>query len=269
MKQEFPSDAYASNGAPWWRLELAPNSRRKFGQEKRIAAFLWYAVEVGSTFTMKDLREALETAFEDAEQLNRRLRQLRKDDWIIYSYKDDGTLAPQEYRLSSKGLKIWLGERDRRSVVSSKTRRIVLDRDGNRCVVCGVGARESYPDEPEVIARMTIGHRIPGERLGEASVDNLRTECSRCNEPVRDLMPDPERFAEVISAVRVLSRGDKLVLREWIVSGQRSRLSVDIVYDRIRQLSPAERRRVIGRLDTFLGTRVTGHSSTAGDDLTA
>jgi 5-methylcytosine-specific restriction endonuclease McrA len=210
---------------------------------------------------MKDLREGLQTAFEDAEQLNRRLRQLRKDGWIIYSYKDDGTLAPQEYRLANKGLRIWSGERKRRNAVSSKTRRIVLDRDGNRCVVCGVGARECYPDEPEVVARMTMGHRIPGERLGEASIDNLRTECSRCNEPVRDLMPDPERFDEVISAVRVLNKGDKLVLREWIVAGQRSRLPVDVVYDRIRQLSPAERRRIIGRLDTFLGAKGAVRSS--------
>jgi hypothetical protein len=74
-------------------------------------------------------------------------------------------------------------------------------------------------------------------------------------------MPDPERFDEVISAVRVLNKGDKLVLREWIVAGQRSRLPVDVVYDRIRQLSPAERRRIIGRLDTFLGAKGAVRSS--------
>lgn len=189
----------------------------------------------------------------DDEHLNRRLRELRKDDWILHTNKHDSSLGTDEYRLVAKGKRVWLGERRKRDKVSSKTARMIFDRDDSRCVVCGVGAGEEYPGEPGSKATLTVGHRVPGARLGGADPDNLRTECSRCNEPVRDQMPDPESYDEVVAEVGSLRKADAEALRQWLIRGERSRSKLDHAYGRARRLSHSEQRRLVEDL-----TRRTG-----------
>src|SRR5699024_202328 len=150
-----------------------------------VAAYLWFTKQEGDSFTMRELREALGEPGqpEDAEHLNRRMRSLRPQGWRIDSYKDRHGQAADSYLLGKKGERTWLGEHREIDAASAAVRRLVLDRDGNRCVICGVGAGEPYPEEPDSRARMTIGHRRAGARLADASPDNLQTECARCNEP--------------------------------------------------------------------------------------
>ena len=57
----WPDDSLAPCGTPWWQLTRTPGMRRRFGGEKRIAAYLYFNVEVGETFTMRQLRESLGT----------------------------------------------------------------------------------------------------------------------------------------------------------------------------------------------------------------
>jgi HNH endonuclease len=80
---------------------------------------------------------------------------------------------------------------------------------------------------------MTVGHRIPQERGGSNNPDNLRTECSRCNEPMRYDAPDPETYADVLAVVRGLSTPDLKQLRLWI-RGERMRSKLDTAFDRVR-----------------------------------
>lgn len=244
------------DGTPWWHVKIEPGTvKKRYGGERRISAYLYFNVDVGQQFTMRELRDELGTegVAENAEHLNRRLRALRPDGWAITSNKDDRSLATDAYRLDSIGTRVWLGERSPRIKVSKVTERIVMERDGRRCVVCGVGAGEEYPGDPQSVARMTIGHRIPGERLGGASPDELQTECSRHNEPARDLLPDPEHFDEVLPAVRALPRADLREMRRWLAAGRRSRSKLDLAYDRVLKLRPSEREEMIKTLTRIIG----------------
>src|SRR4051794_14160700 len=104
-RSSYPDLAFTSDGTLWWDVRLVPGTRRKFGAERRIAAWLAFNREEGETFTMRDLRRALgaDAIPNDDEQLNRRLRALRPDGWDIPSNKDDRTLAVGVYRVNQKG----------------------------------------------------------------------------------------------------------------------------------------------------------------------
>jgi 5-methylcytosine-specific restriction endonuclease McrA len=246
-------------GTPWWGITVQPGTRKKpFGQERRLAAWLWFNKEIGDIFTMNELRDALGSDIVGkSEHLNRRLRTLRSVGWVIPSYKDDGSLGTDEYRLETKGARYWLDEdrqAHKRFTPSARVRRDVIDRDGGRCVVCGIAARESYPGEPDSKARLTIGHRVPQERLrarGSADeIDNWRTECARCNEPVRDEAPDPLTYDEVLAQVRPLSRGNKQTLLSWLKRAERTRSQLDRVYDLARVLPHNEQEELMTYLQT-------------------
>lgn len=252
----YPLDAYAPNGTLWWRLATEPGSNRKFGQERRLAAWLWYAVDIGETFTLVNARDALGSGLDNNSQhFDRRLRKLREIGWQIPSGRDTGDgLRNDHYRLDARGPRYWLAE-DRKAIVRLTppplTRRKVLERDGHRCVLCGIGARETYPGE-SAQARMTLGHRIPHERLRNYGQrddpDNWRTECSRCNEPVRDEMPDPLKVEELMPSIRRLGRRDRETLVEWLQRGERTRTRLDQVYDQVRFLSSTDRALVLSEV---------------------
>ena len=262
VKKIYATDGpEAPDGTPWWLLKITPGTRKSpYGGEKRISAYLNFNLELGEKFTMRQLREEMGTdgVAENAEHFNRRLRNLRPDRWVITSYKDDRGLAQDCYRLDAIGTRVWLGERTRRDKVSGPTQKSVMERDGRRCVICGVGAGESYPGEPDSVARMTIGHRIPGQRRGGASPDDLQTECARHNETARDLLPDPEEFDEVLPAVRALRRDELRQMRTWLVNGRRSRSKLDLAYDRVLKLRPSEQEKMIEKLSDMVGLRSNG-----------
>src|SRR4051812_23288321 len=62
----------------------------------------------------------------------------------IPSNADDRTLPVGTYRLEKKGWHPGLGEREKEDGISNGKRRRVIERDGRRCVVCGVGSGEPY-----------------------------------------------------------------------------------------------------------------------------
>jgi 5-methylcytosine-specific restriction endonuclease McrA len=209
---------------------------------------------MGETFTMEALRAKLgsDGVPERAEHLNRRLRRLRDNGWIITSPRDDRTLPRATYRLDGKGRRLWLGEREPDDSVSQRSRRLVLDRDGHRCTVCGIGRGERYPGEPRITATLTAGHRVPRERGGSNDIENLRTECARCNEPIRHEGADPESYDEVVAEVRGLKKDDLKSLLMWLESGERTRSKLDRAYDRVRELSPADRKSMLERVRKML-----------------
>lgn len=257
MKAEHKTDGpQTRDGVNWWHVTLTPGAKKqRFGGEKRIAAYLNFNVEVGQLFTMRDLREGIGTdgIAEDSEQLGRRLRNLRPDDWVIISYKDRRDLPPDTYRLDSKGTRVWLGERNKREEISARVRRLVLERDSQTCQICGIARGEEYDEYPGRLARMTIGHRVPGHRLGGASLDELQTECSMCNEPMRDELPDPESYEEVLPEVRSLGRAQLRKLYRWMAAGRRDRDRAEHVYGRVRRLGPEDQRKVAAKIFDMIG----------------
>ena len=52
-------DSPLYGGIPVWKLETWPGTKRHFGGEPKLAAWLYFNVHVGGEFTMRDLREAL------------------------------------------------------------------------------------------------------------------------------------------------------------------------------------------------------------------
>lgn len=257
MKDEFKTDGpHSPDGTPWWQVRTTPGTQKqKFGGEKRLAAYLNFNVAVGDTFTMRQLRQELGAGglAEDAEHLNRRLRRLRPDGWGITSNKDDRSIPSDTYRLDAIGTRVWLGERNRASTISDLVRRQVLERDDHTCVVCGVRAGEEYDDLPGKFARLTAGHRVPGQRQGGATLDELQAECSRCNETVRDRIGNPETYAEVLPEVRGLKSSELKDLRKWLAAGQRTRSKTEQVHARIRRLAPSERVRMTETINRIIG----------------
>lgn len=255
---EYPADAYSPNGVLWWQLKTHPGKKTRYGDELKLCAWLQFNTEVGSVVTMRELRAALGSKVvpNDAEHLNRRFRKLRqRDNGVLPSNKDDASLSVGVYRVDAKGWHPGLGTpRAPEKKISQSVRRRILERDGSRCAVCGVGNGEEYPNEPGSKAAMTIGHIVAVDHGGSsADLNNLRTECKRCNEPVRQEIRRPETLQEVLPDIRKLPREDKRKLLSWLRSGQRTRDRLDVVYDRARFLSPDERNELL-----VLLTRMSG-----------
>lgn len=218
-----------SDGVPWWTVG---------GTTKRIAAYLWFNVSEGGTFTMAEVRAAAQ--IEKQTQSDRRMRELREQGWVVVGYKDDKSLPMDSYRLVKRGLRLWLGERAERDAISNKLRRQVFARDNNTCVICGISVGDEYPDMPGSKARMTVGHRIPNQRLGEATLENLQTECARCNEPIRNLLKNPDTFEDVEPLLKDLSASELKALMTWIDDGKKTFSKLDLAYAKVRYLSPGE-----------------------------
>ncbi|MGV0734351.1 hypothetical protein [Mycolicibacter sinensis] len=109
------------DGVYWWKLQSWPGTKQRFGGEPKLAAFLYFNVEVSDSFTMRQLREALgeEDTPDAAEHLNRRLRNLRKQGWRFRSYKDQAGQAVDTYVLLEKGNRLWLREYTRSPAISA------------------------------------------------------------------------------------------------------------------------------------------------------
>lgn len=262
----FDPDSPVYDGIPVWKLKTYPGKKQRFGGTSKLAAYLYFNVNVGDTFRIADLRRELsdDEGVYSASALERRWRSLKEQGWRYASYKDERGLPMDTYRLLAKGNRVWLGERSKRDLPSSTVRRAVFERDLNRCVICGIGRGEPYDDDPDSHARLTLGHRTAGARLGDASLDNLQTECSRCNEPVGDSPPNPEVFDEVMAVVSKLGSNDKITLIEWIESGRRHRNKLDHAFDRVRRLSGSERKQILDRLIELTGRdRASGKTEEA------
>lgn len=248
-RKEYPQAAYAPSGDLWWELKFHPGTRRPYGVELKVAAWLAFNVPVGGHFTTKEVRAVLgENDIPNSdEHFQRRLRELRKDGWGLSSNKYDRNVPPEYYRIDQVGWHPGLGEmRPKRRGVSTTLSRQVFDRDGWRCRVCGIASGQQYEDGTH--ARLTVGHVLADEFGGKPTIGNLRAECSHCNEPVRNDLAKPESTEEIMTAVRNLPNRDLERLAEWLRVGERTRSRVDVLYDRIRQPPEDSRAEVSDRV---------------------
>ena len=84
---------------------------------------------------------------------------------------------------------------------------------------------------------MTVGHRIPNQRLGTATLDNVQTECARCNETIRNLLEDPETFDSLKPLLDALSQDELRELNSWISDGKRRLSNLDLAYSKYHALN--------------------------------
>ncbi|GAA4851420.1 hypothetical protein GCM10025787_38340 [Saccharopolyspora rosea] len=252
---EEAGDPLASK--PVWLRGTRPNSKQKLGALPRTAAYIAAHFDEGDVITLRGLmenvpdQESLKSGTRRPNrntQYQRRFRDLRDYGWKIRNYLDDSGLEAEEYRLVEIGDAIWIpGKSKRRNPpISPRVAQAVFDRDGNRCVLCGYGAQEYYEDGEPV--QMRVGHRIPKSRGGTPTEDNLRAECARCNDAIRDERHDPVSLDELWPSIRRQSRQEKERLLIWLHEGQRTRTEIEKLYDRARYLSPTEKNELISRL---------------------
>jgi hypothetical protein len=205
----------------------------------RVALWLRDEVGEGGSFSKQSLRDAIQ----GKEQVDRRMRDLRPAGWVIKTYRDKPSLQPDQLYLEKMGLPVW--EAEYRAVglhqTSAKTRRFVYERDGHMCRRCGVAAAESYPDDPGSHARMTLGHISPHKSGGAANVEDLITECARCNETVRHLTGVQMSKEQVWDRIKDLSRQHMKNLHAWMVGDVRPLNPAEHAWGMYRQLPAALR----------------------------
>lgn len=240
----YPAEAYTPDGQLWWEARVWPGTKRVLGDEARTATWLAYNKVLGDLFTTAEVRAHVtdDEGPNSKEHVQRRLRELRdRDGWDIPSRKYDRSVPQGYYRLDVVGWHLGLGtKRPPAKQITDSIRRKVFGRDGNRCVLCGIGSNEPYPDNPRRKAVLTVGHVVPRSHGGLSGVGNLRTECSICNETARANTARPISLEEFREKVRSLASADKSRLDEWVTQGYRSRSEVDVVFDDFRQLSPKQ-----------------------------
>lgn len=216
----------------------------RFGAEVRLAAWLQFNSKNGAILTLAHFRAVLgeNERRNDHELFKGRFRELRRYDWQCQSNRDNSGLKPDEYKLIAKGKPILLGKsRFRPKMVSAKIRRQVFETDDHRCVICGVGEGETYPEDPGRKARLTVGHLLSDTLSDKNTADNLRTECTRCYQPIRKQVSRSEDSKEIWPKMRRLPVKDKARLLLWIERTQRVRDTVDILYDQYRCLPAPQR----------------------------
>jgi hypothetical protein len=213
---------------PDWRTSIV-------GTRVRVALWLATEIGVGGSFTKAHLREA----FPRIEQVDRRMRDLRADGWVISTYREDRSLASDELRLVAIGGPVWdPSYRSKTSGpgITDTQRQDVFAADGFVCVYCGIGGGEAYPDEQLRTAKLTIARSQPTDD-GEP---RLATVCDRCH--VRS-SERPSHDA-VASAIATLEPTALLRLREWVSRGKRTRDPLEELWAAYRRLPAADRARI-------------------------
>jgi 5-methylcytosine-specific restriction endonuclease McrA len=220
----------------------------------RIRVALWLVQEVGegNSFNKQRMRRDID----GIEQVDRRMRDLRPAGWVIKTYRDMATLSPDELFLEKIGTPVW--EPGQRSAglrsVSAKLRREILERDGHRCVRCGVAAGEEYPGEPGSRARLTLGHVNPHKHGSGAHREDLLTECARCNEAAKHLTGVQFSEEQVWDQIIELPRKEKTRLLTWMAADRRPLTRTEDAWARYRQLPASHRDELRKRLGRTLGS---------------
>jgi 5-methylcytosine-specific restriction endonuclease McrA len=179
----------------------------------------------------------------------RRLRDLRGAGWVLTSSREDPSLAPQEFRFVRRGDPVW--DKTYRSaglrLLTSATRNHVLERDGYRCVRCGVGAGELYPEDPHAApARLVVNHLVARRDGGDDTESNLVTECVRCSQlsPMRrDLRPE-----QVWRTIEALPEQDRVRVLAWLVKGGRDLTPAEQAFAAAWRLPAGQREALMRRL---------------------
>lgn len=205
------------------------------GTKIRVALWLHEEVGPGGVFTKAQLRGA----FPNVEQVDRRMRDLRPEGWVIHTNSQDVSLEPDELRLVSVGGRVW--ERSYRSAAVSTIpdaeRRTVMRRDNFACVFCGISAGEPYGDDPGRTAVLAVTR---GTAAGQTNA--LSTVCARCRGASAQTTTSAE---EVLVELKDLDSVDRESFRLWLAKDRRIQTPLDTTWLHFVRLPPEQRVKVV------------------------
>lgn len=101
----------------------------------------------------------------DAKSKGKNIHPVTTDAGVMYQAAKLGFISKSEAEAYHKERK---RKQARQNYISQKSRAIVLQRDGNNCLLCGT--REN----------LGVSHIVPVSRGGSSDVDNLQTLCRAC-----------------------------------------------------------------------------------------
>lgn len=239
----MPSDPYKDLPDDFNRL--ASSTYEQLASRLKAAKWLIEEIGVGNTFTQNKLRDK----FPDISQIGRRMRELRPAGWQIDTNAENPDLDLEEHHF------VKIGSLATPTRVSNRVRLEVFAADDFCCVVCGIGAGESYPDldvgrAPTATAKLTLGHWAPQAQGGSITDRaNLRTECARCNHAAQNITGRTATTESVSTRAAALPRRERELLAAWMRANRRVGGRAEGVWLDWRQLPPSERARVQHRLD--------------------
>ncbi|MFF8671984.1 hypothetical protein [Streptomyces sp. NPDC015242] len=209
----------------------------KAGTMVRGALWLVQVVGEGNTFTKEQIREA----FPGIAQADRRIRDLRDYGWVMLTNTEDATLTAEDQRFVKSGVPVWDPVARRaatlRKPVSSKERQAILARDHYMCTICGVSGGESYYDDSNQTAVLSVVRR-QAVLLDGSEEALLVTECKRCRSGFDG---DTARVDDALAEIKCLEPGDRRRLLRWMERGRRGTTPLDRAWNTYRRL-PAEAR---------------------------
>lgn len=200
------------------------------GGTKRAALWLLAEVGEGETFTKGQLR----AAFPGESQIDRRVRDLRAEGWVIHTNREDATLYLEEQRLVTAGGHVWeKGYQSRKEPgLSAKQRQAIFANDNYACSFCGITAGEQYPEDPLSRAKLSVSRAATS-----GAVAQYATVCGRCQQG-RVTAPDP---ADVHADASRLDAAELARLGKWVREGRRRLTPEERVWADYRRM-PSESR---------------------------
>jgi hypothetical protein len=214
------------------------------GTMVRGALWLLQVVGEGNTFTKNQLRRA----FPGISQVDRRIRDLRDFDWVVYSSSEDASLLREDQRFVKAGVPVW-DPRARRAnapekSISTKERQLVLARDGYMCTICGIAGGEPYPDNSILTAVLAVSRRAVTTEPGSTK-QVLVTECKRCRAGHTGA---PLTVGEAVNVAADLSPRELRRLQRWMDRGRRGATELDLAWSAYLRVPRDERAEVASRL---------------------
>ncbi|MEU6655884.1 hypothetical protein ABZ904_42645 [Streptomyces sp. NPDC046900] len=204
-----------------------------------IRGALWLVQEIGegSTFTKEQIREA----FPGISQADRRIRGLRDYGWVMLTNTEDATLTAEGQRFVKAGVPVWDPAARRAAApqkpVSAKKKQGVLADDDYMCTVCGISGGESYMEDSNQTAVLSVTRRTTVLPDGREDV-LLVTECKRCRSGADG---SPARADEALAQIRGLDPGDRQRIQRWMERGRRGSTPLERAWNDYRRL-PADAR---------------------------
>lgn len=135
----------------------------------------------------------------------RRIRELRDEEGFqIKSHVDRADLKPGEYILETLERKSVISR-----TISPQLRNEILERNGFTCQLCGAGAGDVDPFNPNRKVRLHIDHIRPLSQGGTDSKENLRVLCSACNQGKANVQPPSDTALNIIAKIRKLPKSEQ------------------------------------------------------------
>ncbi|GAB3159888.1 HNH endonuclease [Microbispora hainanensis] len=245
-------DLEKSHERPDWRNE-------KLGSRIRVALWLLEVIGEGNTFT----KEQLHDAFPGITTIDRRLRELREDGWVIDSDRTLSHLGASEMLLTRAGEPIWEPGRVQlrrfKRFSAPQLRQKVLERDSYSCVHCGLSSVEG-PTEAPVNVVLELAHVVPLAAGGSDDLDNLITLCANCHRLLSSGVQLPD-VDSVWHLVQGLSPQDQARLLAWIAMDRKPPTQAEKAWSLYRRLRPEQRTSVAHRLGQAVLDRTDADSS--------